>query len=60
MRASLLSTDNIAGKVSVMLWAPKETGQSLVENAIILVLVALIIVAILWLLGFRIGNYRQY
>lgn len=43
-----------------MLWAPKETGQSLVENAIILVLVALIIVAILWLLGFRIGNYREY
>lgn len=39
-----------------MLLAPKETGQSLVENAIILGLVALIIVAILWLLGFRIGN----
>ena len=43
-----------------MLLAPKETGQSLVENAIVLALVALIIVAILWLLGFRIGSDRQY
>lgn len=43
-----------------MLLASKESGQSLVENAIILALVALVIVAILWLLGFRIGNYRQY
>ena len=42
-----------------MLFASKETGQSLVENAIILALVALVIVAILWLLGFRIGNYKQ-
>jgi Flp pilus assembly pilin Flp len=41
-----------------MLLAPKETGQSLVENAIILALVALIIIAILWLLGFRMGVAR--
>lgn len=37
--------------------ASKEQGQSLVENAIILFLVTLIIIAILWLLGFRIGRF---
>lgn len=39
-----------------MLSAPKETGQGLVEYAIILSLVALIVIAVLWLLGPRIGN----
>ena len=39
-----------------MLSAPKEKGQGLVEYAIILSLVALIVIAVLWLLGPRIGN----
>ncbi len=43
-----------------MLLAPKEKDQSLVENAVILALVALIIIAILWLLGFKFGNYQQH
>ncbi len=38
-----------------MLLASKETGQSIVENAIIPALVALVIIAVLWLLGFNIG-----
>jgi len=42
-----------------MLFALKERGQSLIESAIILSLVVLISVAVLWLLGFRIGNLRQ-
>jgi len=39
-----------------MLFAPKESGQGLVEYAIILSLVALIVIAILWLLGPEIGD----
>jgi len=39
-----------------MLFAPKEKGQGLVEYAIILVLVFVIVVAILRLLGPRVGN----
>jgi pilus assembly protein Flp/PilA len=41
-----------------MLFAPKEKGQSLIETAILLVLVALIIIAILWLLGYKIGKSK--
>ena len=39
-----------------MLFALKEKGQSLIESVILLALVALIIIAILWLLGIRFGN----
>jgi pilus assembly protein Flp/PilA len=39
-----------------MLFAPKEKGQGLVEYALILVLVAVVVIAILSLLGPAIGN----
>ena len=39
-----------------MLFHPQERGQGLVEYAIILVLVAVVVVAIVRLLGPRIGN----
>jgi pilus assembly protein Flp/PilA len=38
-----------------MLFAPKEKGQGLVEYALILVLVAVVVIAILTLLGPQIG-----
>ena len=39
-----------------MLFAPKEKGQGLVEYALILVLVAVIVIAVLTILGPTIGN----
>jgi pilus assembly protein Flp/PilA len=39
-----------------MLFASNESGQSLVEYAIILSLVALIVIAVLWMLGPEVGN----
>ncbi len=39
-----------------MLFAPKERGQGLVEYAIILSLVAIVVVAVVRLLGPKIGN----
>ena len=39
-----------------MLFALQEKGQGLVEYAIILALVALIVIAVLWLLGQDVGN----
>ena len=39
-----------------MLFAPKQQGQGLIEYAIIISLVALIVIAILWLLGPEVGN----
>jgi len=39
-----------------MLFAPKEKGQGLVEYAIILSLVALIVIAVVRLLGPKVGN----
>jgi pilus assembly protein Flp/PilA len=39
-----------------MLYLPREEGQGLVEYALILVLVALVVIAILLLLGPIIGN----
>jgi pilus assembly protein Flp/PilA len=41
---------------ATMLFAPKEKGQGLVEYALILVLVAVVVIAILALLGPAIGN----
>ena len=40
----------------IMLFHPKEKGQGLVEYAIILALVAIIVIAILRLLGPKLGN----
>lgn len=39
-----------------MLFAPKEKGQGLVEYALILVLVAVVVIAVLTLLGPTIAN----
>ncbi len=39
-----------------MLFAPKEKGQGLVEYALILVLVAVVVIAVLTVLGPIIGN----
>jgi pilus assembly protein Flp/PilA len=39
-----------------MLYLPREEGQGLVEYALILVLVAIVVIAILTLLGPTIGN----
>jgi pilus assembly protein Flp/PilA len=40
----------------IMLFIPREEGQGLVEYALILVLVAIVVIAILTLLGPTIGN----
>jgi pilus assembly protein Flp/PilA len=39
-----------------MLFAPKERGQGLVEYAIILTLVAIVVIAVVRLMGPKIGN----
>ena len=39
-----------------MLFVPREEGQGLVEYAIILMLVAIVVIAVLTLLGPTIGN----
>jgi len=39
-----------------MLFSPKEKGQGLVEYALILVLVAIVVIAVLMILGPIIGN----
>ncbi|RMD59293.1 Flp family type IVb pilin [Candidatus Parcubacteria bacterium] len=39
-----------------MLFAPREKGQGLVEYALILVLVAIVVIAVLAILGPAIGN----
>jgi len=40
----------------MMLFAPQEKGQGLVEYAIILALIAIVVIAIMRLLGPKIGN----
>ena len=40
----------------IMLFAPKSKGQGLVEYALILVLVAVIVIAVLTILGPIVGN----
>jgi pilus assembly protein Flp/PilA len=52
LKSSLFS---LKGK-AIMLFASQEKGQGLVEYAIILILVALIIIAVLRLLGPNLGN----
>jgi pilus assembly protein Flp/PilA len=39
-----------------MLWSPKESGQGLVEYALILIMVAIVVIVILALLGPAIGH----
>jgi pilus assembly protein Flp/PilA len=39
-----------------MLFAPKEKGQGLVEYAIILVFVAIVVIAVMRLVGPKVGN----
>ena len=48
--------NNIAKGVDIMLFAPKEKGQGLVEYSLILVLVAIVVLAVMMLLGPLIGN----
>lgn len=42
--------------ITAMLFAPKEKGQGLVEYAIILALVAIVVIAVMRLLGPKVGN----
>lgn len=42
-----------------MLFLPREEGQGLVEYALILVLVAIAVIALLTLLGTRVGDVFQ-
>jgi len=46
----------LARKEVLMLFAPKEKGQGLVEYALILVLVAIVVIAVLMIMGPTIGN----
>jgi pilus assembly protein Flp/PilA len=39
-----------------MLFSPQEKGQGLIEYAIILFLVAMVVIAVMWLLGPKVGN----
>ena len=53
----VLSKKHIVQKgITIMLFAPKEKGQGLVEYAIILALVAIVVIAVMRLLGPKIGN----
>jgi len=47
---------NFEERSNTMLFAPKEKGQGLVEYAIILALVAIVVIAVMRLLGPKIGN----
>jgi pilus assembly protein Flp/PilA len=56
VRAALKSSlFSLKGNV-IMLFAPQEKGQGLIEYAIILSLVALIVIAVIWLLGPKVGD----
>ena len=46
----------ILERTSIMLFAPSEKGQGLVEYAIILVFVAIVVIAVMRILGPKIGN----
>lgn len=51
-----LSIHYVLRKEVIMLFAPQEKGQGLVEYAIILALVAIVVIAVMRLLGPKIGN----
>ena len=48
--------NNFLERNYIMLFAPKEKGQGLVEYAIILALVAIVVIAVMRILGPKIGN----
>ena len=48
---------NIYSKgINIMLFAPKEKGQGLVEYAIILALIAIVVIAVMTTLGKKVNN----
>jgi len=55
LRVILMQTSFFERKV-IMFFAPREKGQGLVEYAIILALVAIVVIAVMRLLGPKIGN----
>jgi pilus assembly protein Flp/PilA len=56
LREVLRQFINLFERQVIMLFAPKEKGQGLVEYAIILALVAIVVIAVMRLLGPKIGN----
>ena len=56
LREVLRNTTYVIERKVIMLFAPKERGQGLVEYAIILALVAIVVIAVMRLLGPKIGN----
>ena len=56
LREVLRNTSFIVERKVIMLFAPKDRGQGLVEYAIILALVAIVVIAVMQLLGPKIGN----
>ena len=55
LRVVLRKTNIYLERISNMLFAPKEKGQGLVEYAIILALVAIVVIAVMRILGPKIG-----
>ncbi len=56
LREVLMQRRIFIERKAIMLFAPKEKGQGLVEYAIILALVAIVVIAVMRLLGPKIGN----
>jgi pilus assembly protein Flp/PilA len=56
MKLSQLNHSSYAFGGIIMIYEPNEKGQGLVEYALILVLVAVVVIAILTILGPAIGN----
>jgi pilus assembly protein Flp/PilA len=56
LREVLRQFINLFERQIIMLFAPKEKGQGLVEYAIILALVAIVVIAVMRILGPKIGN----
>jgi pilus assembly protein Flp/PilA len=56
LREVLRQFINLFERQIIMLFAPKEKGQGLVEYAIILALVAIVVIAVMQILGPKIGN----
>jgi len=52
----VLGLENKTIRRCVMLYLPREEGQGLVEYALILVLIAIIVIAVLTLLGPEVAN----
>ena len=57
LREDLRQTKHSIKKgVYIMLFAPKEKGQGLVEYAIILALIAIVVIAVMTTLGKKVNN----